>query len=412
VLIVALVRRAGAALLPALLFGAVAVLMIARSDHAIVNGIWFPHLYVLPYAAMLVAISRLVHGHADSLKALAIASGFLINGHVSFVPMLGVILIVVLAANFLASRDDRASRVLSIDWLRAHRRELLTAVGLLFLFFVPLLVATVRHWPGPVYDYLRFGHENKGNTLEQTVRYVSAYWGAGPSVVCGLLLLMLSFVDGRGAGIARTARALGAAFVAATVAVLFYVKVGVDNLDYNYIALFYFAVPALACALLALVVFQAGGAGAVKSGVAAVLTLWALGGIWHQVKQDPMYTVFYNRPDIPALYDGLRALPGSGRIVLDLEQKDETWGEIWGHVLGLQAHAKRRHVDLVCVNEHWHISFTHAGQCTPEEVAHNRRYDVHQAGARDPVPGKPDVEAAHLALHRAAQAPIATAGAQ
>lgn len=407
VLIVALVRRSGAAQVPALLFGAVAVLMIARSDHAIVNGIWFPHLYVLPYAAMLVAISRLVHGHADSLKALAVASGFLINGHVSFVPMLGVILIVVLATNVLMTRDDRARRVLSAGWLRAHRRALLAAVGILFLFFVPLIVATIRHWPGPVADYLRFGHDNKGNTLEQTVRYVAAYWGAGASVACGLALLVLLLVDGgaKGEGVGRAARALGAAFVAATVAVLFYVKVGVDNLDYNYIALFYYAVPALACALLALIVFQAGGAGSVKTAIAAVLTLWALGGIWHQVKQDPMYTVFYNRPDIPALYDSLRALPGSGRIVLDLEQKDETWGEIWGHVLGLQAYAKRRHVDLVCVNEHWHISFTHAGRCTPEEVAHNRRYDVRQAGPRDPVPRKPDVEAAHLALH-------ATAGGQ
>jgi hypothetical protein len=418
VLIVALVRRSGAALVPTLLFGAVAVLMIARSDHAIVNGIWFPHLYVLPYAAMLVAISRLVHGHADSLKALAVASGFLINGHVSFVPMLGVMLIVVLTVNLLATRDDRARRVLSPGWLRANRRALLTAVGILFLFFVPLIVATVRHWPGPVADYLRFGHDNKGNTLEQTVRYVAAYWGAGASVACGLALLVLLLVDGgaKGEGVGRAARALGATFVAATVAVLFYVKVGVDNLDYNYIALFYYAVPALACALLALIVFQAGAASTAKTAVAAVLTLWALGGIWHQVKQDPMYTVFYNRPDIPALYDGLRALPGSGRIVLDLEQKDETWGEIWGHVLGLQAYAKRRHVDLVCVNEHWHISFTHAGRCTPEEVAHNRRYDVHQAGPRDPVPGKPDVEAAHLALHRtlsrAAPAPIATAGGQ
>lgn len=418
-LIVALVRRSGAALVPALLFGAVAVLMIARSDHAIVNGIWFPHLYVLPYAAMLVAIARLVHGHADSLKALAVASGFLINGHVSFVPMLGVILLVVLAANLLMTRDDRAMRVLSAGWLRAHRRALLAAVGILLLFFVPLIVATIRHWPGPVADYLRFGHDNKGNTLEQTVRYVAAYWGAGPSIACGLALLLLLLADRRGSvdsGIATAARALGAAFVAATVAVLFYVKVGVDNLDYNYIALFYYAVPALACALLALVAFQSGGPGMAKTAIAAVLALWALGGIWHQVKQDPMYTVFYNRPDIPALYDGLRALPGSGRIVLDLEQKDETWGEIWGHVLGLQAYAKRRHVDLVCVNEHWHISFTRAGQCTPEEVAHNRRYDVHQAGPRDPVPGKPDVEAAHLALHhtpsRATPAPIATAGGQ
>lgn len=408
-LIFALVRRSGAALAPALLFGAVAVLVVARADHAIVNGIWFPHLYVLPYAAMLVAIARLVHGHADSLKALAVTSGFLINGHVSFVPMLGVILIVVLAANLLAARGDGSIRVLSIGWLRRHRRALAGAVGILFLFFVPLLVATARHFPGPVHDYLQFGHANKGNTLEQTVRYVAVYWSTGPSIACGLLLALMSLVAGPGAatapaaGIAQAARALGVAFVAATVAVLVYVKVGVDNLDYVYIALFYYAVPALACALLALIVFQAGGATTIRNAVVAVLALWALGGVWHQVKQDPMYVVFYDRPGIPALYEGVRALPGSGRVVLDLEQDDKTWGDIWGNVLGLQAYAKRRRVDLVCVNEHWHISFTRAGQCTPEEVAHNRRYDVHQAGPLDPVKSKPDVEAANLALHRKGQ---------
>ncbi|WP_198116544.1 hypothetical protein [Massilia rhizosphaerae] len=37
--------------------------------------------------------------------------------------------------------------------------------------------------------------------------------------------------------------------------------------------------------------------------------------------------------------------------------------------------------------------------------------DVYRAGARNPVPGNPDVEAAHLALYSAASAPIA-AGVQ
>jgi hypothetical protein len=94
-------------------------------------------------------------------------------------------------------------------------------------------------------------------------------------------------------------------------------------------------------------------------------------------------------------------VPGSGRIVLDLDPDLSTWGVVWGDVLGIQAYAARQHVDLICVNQGWHISNTHRARCRPEEVAANRRYEVHAVDALDPARGEPDIEAQGVALFRA-----------
>jgi len=414
VLIVAMVRRMAGSLVPALLFAAVSVLAFAYADHAILNGIWFPHLYVLPYAAMLVAIARLVHGRTDTLVPLAVASGFLINGHASFVPMLGVILVVTLAANWLVSRHDPSMRILGRGWFTAHRRAILVSGGILFLFFVPLIAATVRDFPGPLYQYVKFGHGYKGNTLREAARFTGVYWGLGHgapargALAWGLALLaVLAFGLRRlPAAFARDARALGVAFLAGTLALLYYAKVGVDMLDQVYIALFYFAVPALAAGLLALIAYRA--LGRVGTGIdagAAVLALLAVAAAWHWVRQDPPYRYFYDNPQVVRLYEGVRALPGSGRVVLDLEQTPDNWSEVWGNTLGLLAYAKRQGVDLACVNEHWHISFTRPLQCRPEELAGNRRYEVRRTVAPDPVRGEPALDVLGLSFYRIGAAP-------
>lgn len=407
VLIFALMRRFTAAA-PALLFVALLVLAAAFDDPSIVTGLWFPNLYFFPYAAMLVAIAPLVHGRADALKALAVASGFLINGHASFVAMLGVILIVVVAANALLSRRDPSTRILSRDWLGRHRRTLLAAAGILFLFFVPLIVATVVEWPGPISDYIHFGTAAKGNTWGQALAFVAVYWGrSGVALALWLgsaAVLVLLLLKGAGAGaradFVRGARGLGVAFLGATAAALYYAKAGVDMLDEVYIELFYYAVPAMCAALLALFAWRA-LAVRMRDAAAVVLALAALGGSWHWLRQDLVYIYLYDHPRVVELYRQLRALPGSGRIVLDLERDPRTWGEIWGGTLSLQAYAARQHVDLVCINENWHISNTRAARCRPEEVAHNRHYQVRPTGAPDPVLGEPDVEALGLSLYRA-----------
>jgi hypothetical protein len=407
VLICALVRRVTGALAPALLFTALLVFGAASSAYSIINGIWFPHLYFFPYAAMVVAVAPLVHGRADALKALAVSSGFLINGHASFIPMLGVTLIVVLVANTIVSRRDRAHRILSRAWFARNRREIRVACGILFLFFVPLLIATVTAWPGPLWDYIKFGRGNKGNPLPDALKFVGVYWRLGLASMWALLavplLAVLLLKDARAepgrSAFVRGARALAVAFVATTLAVLYYAKVGVDDLNQDYIAVFYYAVPAMCSALVVLCACRAlgGRAGNVAAGVLAVA---ALAGTAHVERATPMYEVFYNQPGVVGLYDKLHAVPGAGRIVLDLDPDLRTWGVVWGNTLGLQAYAKRRHVDLVCINENWHISNTRPARCTPEEVAHNRRYYVQQVDAPNAARGEPDVETFGLALYR------------
>ena len=412
VLIVAMVRRMTGNLAPALLFTAIAVLVLAYSDGAILNSMWFPHLYVLPYAAMLVAIAPLVHGRVHSLNALAVASGFLINGHASFIPTLGVVLVVVVAVNFWLSRRDRAMRILSRAWLAGHRRTVLAAVAILFLFFLPLIIATVTEFPGPLYQYYKFGHGNKGNTLREAFKFVGVYWGLGHGaparggVVWGLALLLAMLVGLRRlpAGFARDARALGIVFIAATLALLYYAKVGVDMLNEVYIALFYYSVPALAAGLLAVIAWRALGWERNDLAVGA-LALLALAGSWRWVgtmRIDMLH--FYNHPQVVDLYGQMRKLPGEGRIVLDLNPDTADWGEVWSNTLSLLAYAKRQGTDFACINENWHISFTRALQCRPEEAASQRRYFVSYGDAPDPARGEPDAEALHLALYRAGAA--------
>jgi hypothetical protein len=422
--IFALARRLSGALAPALLFTSLVALIPVINEPAISTGIWPPHLYFFPYAAMVLAIAPLVYGRVDTLKTLAVASGLLINGHAAFIPMLGVTFIVVLAANFALSWRNRAIRVLSRGWLVRHGRTLLIALGILFLFFVPLILATITEWPGPVYDYIRFGRANKGNTIAQAVNYVLVYWGAGwvraAELLAALVLAVVLVLSARRtvgrnalanneraderADFMQRARGVGIACIAATLAALYYAKSGVDLLDHVYIELFYYSVPAICIALLVMIVCRL-LAPQVRNVVALVLALAAFGSSWHWVRQGPGYTYLYDHPRVAVLYDYLHAQPGSGRIVLDLEQKAETWGEIWGSVLALQAYAVRQHVDLICINDAWHISNTARAKCTPDEVAHNRRYDVHGPDAPDTALGEADVEAIGVSLYRKGRPP-------
>jgi hypothetical protein len=383
------------------------VLGAAASAYSIIVGIWFPHLYVFPYAAMIVALAPLVYGRTDTLKALAVSSGFLINGHASFMPMLGVALVVVLVANHIVSRRDRAHRILTRAWFARNRADVRIACGILFLFFVPLLIATVTEWPGPLWDYIKFGRANKGNPPLEALKFVGTYWRLGQASMWALvavpllaaLLLKDARVDANRSDFVRGTRALAVSFLAATVAVLYYAKVGVDDLHQDYVAVFYYGVPAMCVALVAVYACRAlgGRAGQVAAGVLAVAAVAAC-GYW--VRPTPKYEVFYNQPRVVDLYEKLHALPGAGRIVLDLDPDLRTWGAVWGNTLGLQAYAKRQHVDLVCINENWHISNTRPARCRPEEVEHNRRYYVQQVEAPNAERGEPELETFGLALFR------------
>lgn len=401
VLIFAMMRRVLQAWLPALLFTAVFAGMIGYLTPSVFLGIWPPDLYILPFSAMLVAVGRLAYGKTDCLRPLAVASGFVINGHVSFIPMLGVILIFMLAANWLITRRDRSLCILTPTYLVRHRRELLIATGILFLFFVPLLILTMREWPGPVYDYVKFGGIDKHISLPDAVKFVGFYWGGAIGLRWGILLLFIAVkgVRGPSAQLVRDARSIGIAMVAATLAVLVYAKFGVDHVEYTYVGLFYYSVPAMMTAVIVLYAYHA-----VRSSVRLLLAGLALIAAvyvtWNSITEPVYYDENFNIEGSAQLYEQLRALPGTGRIVFDVEAKPGDWDKVWGNIAGLLLYTKRHGEDLICINQNWHLLFKKENRCRPEELNNSRHYYVRYMNLPDQELGDPDIEGQALLLYR------------
>lgn len=373
VLIFALARRLAGGAGRALLLVAVFALALAWCDHRIFTGLWFPNLYVLPFAATLLALARLAQGRFDLLPPLAVGAGFLLNGHVAFAAMLAIMLALVLLAR---------PRLLSPAVLRPHARQLAAAVAVLALFLLPLLLETLCAWPGPVPAWLAYARAAKGNTLAEALRFVAVYWGGVSAVPGALVLLLTVLAAGAGLALPRAPRQAGAALLlvggAASAAVLYYAKTAVDMLGETYLALFYYTVP---CYLLALAVLLAYLAAPLprKRLLAGVLVALCLAGGYRLVRQPVDYVDHYHQPLEAALYHELRQLQPTGRMVFDIEDAYD-WGHLWVHAIGLQIYARRQGDDLFCVNQHWHISFTPAGRCSARELATQPHYFVHGAG--------------------------------
>jgi hypothetical protein len=343
-------------------------------DHHFLTGMWFPHLYFFPFAAMLVAASRLMSGNKDFLKALAISCGFLINGHVSFVPILGIIFVVALAFNYLVFRKSD-QYILSKIFLQENGTRILVALGILFLFFVPLLIETLIHFPGPVASYIAFGHQNAGNPLVASVTFVAGYWGGlGPFLAGIAILFAIASLQHDNKMLTDGLRSCVGICVAATLALIFYAKKGVDSLEFKYVGLFYYAVPALTVALLFLCIFDLVDR-AKKELLAVLFSSLCLVVTYFEAAKLPDFIQAYNDPQIVPLYESLKAIKPKGRIVLDLDSSTD-WVYVWTKIVGLEALAKRQHVDLFCINKNWHILFTESARATPLEVANNVRFTV------------------------------------
>lgn len=161
--------------------GALSVLLLtlALMEHSLFNGIWMPYMYVFPFVIAVMAIGRVIDGKTDSLQSLAISSGFLINGHASFIGILGVLLIVSLAGNYLIYRRQPQSEriLLSPLFITRHKKSLSLACLMLSLFFIPLVVKTITAFPGPVKEYASFSGGHETNSLANSVTFMASYWG-------------------------------------------------------------------------------------------------------------------------------------------------------------------------------------------------------------------------------------------
>ncbi|MBR8455870.1 hypothetical protein KDW07_01640 [Burkholderia dolosa] len=379
---------------------AVFLCIVAYQNFQFFAGMWFPELYFFPFATALVAASRFAAGKTDALLPLALSTGFLINGHVSFVSTLGIIFALLLLYNFLQrGKLELSEYIFGREYWQTNGGAVARAVGVLFLFFVPLIIETIRHFPGPVASYISFGRQHHANTLGATIRYSGQYWGGTAAFVAAVAImsaiLVYAMVNTRRA-IRRSNLALLATLVAATAAMLFYSKFGVDELNHKYIGYFYYSVPALTATLLVAAILRA-SPGKLSTIAAAIAIPVLLVVTAKKIDNTPDYAHFYNQPDIARLYDALAHTKPEGRIVLNLDSKPNP-GKIWETMLGLLIYAKRAGNDLVCINQNWHISYTRDAQCTPGEVENNQGYEVSSAPVAEHA--STDIEGAGLVLKK------------
>ncbi|MGR3906885.1 hypothetical protein Q3A80_07530 [Burkholderia sp. SR8] len=378
---------------------AVFVCVVAQQNFQFFAGMWFPELYFFPFATALIAASRFASGKTDTLLPLALSTGFLINGHVSFISTLGIVFALLLLYNHLQrGRLGRDQYIFAREYWKTNGLTVVRAIFVLLLFFVPLIIETIRHFPGPVASYISFGRQHHANTFGDTIRYSGRYWGSTATFVLAVIAMVAILAYGM-FGRRRTASngmALLATLVAATAAMLFYSKFGVDELHQKYIGYFYYSVPALAASL-----FVAWATRACPSRLFRLLTVIAVPALLIvavvKIDNTPDYAIFYNEPGIADVYNGLAKTKPTGRIVLNLDSKPNP-AKIWETTLGLLIYAKRAGSDLICVNQNWHISYTKDAQCTQSEVANNEGYEVSNLlpGNRTPT----DIEGADLLLRR------------
>ena len=359
------------------LFGvAVFLLVTALCDHDFLAGAWFPNLYYFPFAAFLLAAARLAEGRGDALWLLATSAGFLVDGHVSFVPIVAIVVVTVVVINYaFFRRGPLPRRIVGTAFFAAHRSRVGWATLVFVVFLVPLLVDTILHFPGPVAGYVGFGSAREPQSLEDALRFVAVYWG-GVVPLLGALATAALLLRPAGGGTLPLPerRGLIGAFAAATIAVLVYARYGIDELQYVYLALFYYAVPALMIGLTAMSAADASSA-SWRRPVMAIVAIGCLGGVITQAVKPARYAEQYDDPNVVGLQSALKEAATGTRIVLDLDNR-QYWDYLWTHLVGAENLGKRHGDDSFCINRNWHILFTSAARCTAAELRDSPRFIV------------------------------------
>ncbi len=324
-------------------------------------GIWMPFLYFAPFAVFTLALARVASGRLDALVPLALAGGFLVHGHASFIGIIGLMIVIGALVHLSATRwlpDEVWPKLVSPETVPRYRKHLIAAAAIVAVFLLPPIAQTLLHFPGPLGQYAGYGSARHSNSLAASLTYVFACWGGAamlvPSAVLMWVLLRTGGGDRRDLG-----ERLGflAVLAASTLAVLFYTVFAVDFLDQAYIIYFYRAVPGLltavtVCALYKTTDIRWHG----RLALAAVLSVALLLAFGPRRPTDSV-------AGIPEAHRALVEFE-PGPAVLDLDNTRD-WVAVWANTAGLLAYGKRVRSGTYCVRANWHILFTEALHCPP-----------------------------------------------
>ena len=195
-------------------------------------------------------------GRCETSRSSPLPSRLLVHGHVAFIGIMGIYVLVVGFAWLVLHRLKTNYR----PQLLGAKGPLVASAVILFVFALPIALELVLHWPGEFglyLDYITSNARSHPHSVAQVTSYMEQFWPGGSTgtvllTAVGLGTAVLAFRDED-----RRRRAfviaLLAAVVVMTVEVWWYVYKGVDYLNVSpkgYEGYFYYSVPALIVAAL------------------------------------------------------------------------------------------------------------------------------------------------------------------
>lgn len=354
------------------------VVVFAAVHPAMLSTDWMPYLYVPMYIVFLVAAASVAAGRARDAWILALTGWFLIHGHVCFLFFVPVITCVVLAAMLWSRRHALGASVRS--FFATRRRVWVPVAVISAVFAFPIVLNLVLHWPGQFGYYLAYSSSKKvgGHSLAVTVRYALWYWwpyrdawvsGVIPVAGCAIAVAVTGWVaPGR---LRRFLTALLAINAVSTLAFLYYVATGIDDINAHYIGYFYWSAPVITLLVVVLGVVEAvpSRLGALAALVAVALAVTAL-AIAPDTKtstnsSDPAVAGSgpNTDPALPGMVSALAARSGSRMIVLRFDHGS------WPDITGFLVQAERTGVRACVPNPVWTFMMTAQFTCTAQQVA-------------------------------------------
>jgi hypothetical protein len=253
------------------------------------------------------------------------------------------------------------------------------------VFAFPIVLNLVLHWPGQFGYYLAYRSSNKvgGHSLAVTTRYALWYWwpywdawvsGVIPVAGCAIAVAVTRWLAP--VRLRRFLTALLAVNAVSTLAFLYYVATGIDDIASHYIGYFYWSAPVITLLVVVVGVVEAmpSRLGALAAVAAVALALIAL-AIAPNTRtstnsSDPAVASSGadTDPALPGMVSALAARSGGRVIVLRLGHGS------WPDVTGFLVQAERTGVRACVPNPAWTFIMTAQFTCTSQQIAAGQVY--------------------------------------
>lgn len=376
---------------------AVSVVLLMTGGTLAWASSWMPYLYAGPFLLAGVAGVSVASGALRDLPAFTFAVAMLVHGHVAFIGMMGVYVVLVVVAWMVLHRPrhNYVVELRSVPW------HLIASGGIVVLFALPIVLELVLHWPGQFGLYLHYARTNANlhpHSLGSVASYVGRFWPGGHVGKALVLLAALSAAVLAAFDPDRRRRrfVLGLLIAVAVLSaeVALYADRGVDYLSLTYTGYFYYSIPALVVGSLvaegaALTAEAMGGRsrhGHVGPRVQPALALsTAAVAVAVLATQASLYDGYRGDPALPRVAAAVWASPlRMGRAVaINLGPVGYPTSD-WPDVTGLLMAASRDGYQPCVANPAWRYVMTSQYTCTAPQAEHRWTITVDQASVAVP----------------------------